>query len=416
MNRILLFPKNFFWGASTAAHQVEGGNFNNDWWEFEQKGKIKDGSSAKIACDHYHLFEKDFALAKNLGHNAHRLSIEWSRIQPTPNTWDKKEVAHYRQVLRSLKKHKLASFVTLHHFTNPLWFSRIGGWANPESPKIFARYVQFCAKNFSDLVDFWLTINEPQAIISCGFIWGIFPPEKRNLLVAIKVAQNLAKAHCLTYQVIHKIQSNANVSFTTLQQFFEPSRRWFLPEVWFVKIADFLQNKWFLNKIKNHLDFIGLDYYHYARFHFKLQPFFFDYAPEELEKSDFGWAIYPKGIYEVLSDLKKYNLPIYIMENGIADRDDHLRPSFILRYLKWVHKAIQEGVDIRSYLHWTLMDNFEWNQGISMRFGLCETNFETLKRTPRRSAKMYKEIILANGITEKIVRKYKPELLREIFE
>lgn len=415
MNKILVFPKGFLWGASTAAHQVEGGNFNNDWWEFEKRGKIKDGSSAKIACDHYHLFEKDFALAQNLGHNAHRLSLEWSRLQPTPNSWSRKETQHYRKVLKSLKKHKLISFITLHHFTNPLWFSKIGGWENPKSPEIFARYVQFCAKNFSDLVDFWLTINEPQVIISCGFIQGTFPPEKRNPFSAIKVAQNLTEAHRLAYQRIHKIQRKTNVSFTTLQQLFEPSRKWFLPEVWIVKIADFLQNKWFLSQVKNHLDFIGLDYYHYAQLKFKPTPFFFDYTPEELEKSDFGWVIYPKGIYEALLDLKKYNLPIYIMENGVADRDDHLRPSFILHYLKWVHKAIQEGVDVRSYLHWTLMDNFEWNQGISMRFGLCQTNFETLSRIPRKSAKMYKEICLANAITENIVKKYQPKLLKEIF-
>jgi len=424
---MLLFPKGFLWGASTAAHQVEGGNFNNDWWKFEQEGKInkfvasaiKDGSSAKIACNHYHLFDKDFALAQKLGHNSHRLSIEWSRIQPKPNSWDKNEVEHYRQVLKSLKKHKLTSFITLHHFTNPLWFSKIGGWENPKSPEIFARYVKFCVQNFGDSVNFWLTINEPQVIISNGYIHGLFPPEKRNPLLAIKVARNLVKAHSLAYQEIHKVQKKTNVSFTTLQMFIEPSRKWFLPEILVTKTINFFQNQWFLNQTKNHLDFIGLDYYHYAKLQFNptsVKTLFFDFIPEKLEKSDFGWVIYPKGIYEVLLELKKYNLPIYVMENGVADKDDHLRPSFILRYLKWVHQAIQEGVDIRSYLHWTLMDNFEWAEGISMRFGLCQPNFKTLARIPRKSAKMYKEIILANGITEEIVKKYKSELLKEIFK
>ncbi|MFZ5366347.1 MAG: glycoside hydrolase family 1 protein [Patescibacteria group bacterium] len=418
INKVLLFPKGFLWGASTASHQVEGGNFNNDWWEFEQKGKIKDGSSAKIACDHYHLFEKDFSLAQKLGHNAHRLSLEWSRIQPQPHVWDEQETEHYRQVLLSLKKHKLTSFVTLHHFTNPLWFAKIGGWENPKSPEIFARYVKFCVQNFSDLVDFWLTINEPQVVAEGGFIRGYFPPEKHNVFPAVKVAKNLMKAHRLAYQEIHKIKPKAKVSFTTLQNLFEPARGWFLPEILATKIADYLQNHWFLHQAKNYLDFIGLDYYHYTKLRFNstsFNTFFFDLAQEGAEKSDFGWVIYPKGIYKVLLDLKKYKLPIYIMENGVADRDDHLRPSFILRCLRWVHRAIQEGADVRSYLHWTLMDNFEWAQGLSMRFGLCQTNYETLKRTPRKSAKMYKEIILANGITEKIVKKYEPELLREIF-
>lgn len=408
MKASLVFPKGFFWGAATAAHQVEGGNFKNDWWEFEQRGKIRDGSSARIACDHYHLFEKDFALAESLGHNAHRLSLEWSRIQPKVNVWDKKEVTHYRQVLLSLKKHKLISFVTLHHFTNPLWFAKMGGWENPKSPEIFRQYVQFCTHNFSDLIDFWLTINEPSVYLYFGYLLGKRPPEKKNLLLAIKVAHNLMKAHHLAYQEIHKYQKQARVSFACDQHLYEPAKNRFSPEILITKIADYFNNEWYLKKAEGCLDFIGVNYYFYTKLNFSLlrpKTFF-------LKLQEGG----PEGIYKFLLRLKKISLPIYITENGTHDPDDRQRPAFILRNLKWIHQAIQEGADVRGYLHWTFMDNFEWDGGLFYKMGLCQTNFKTLRRMPRKSAKMYKEIIEANGITKKIVRKYQPKLSEEIFQ
>ena len=412
MNKALIFPKGFLWGSSTSAYQVEGGNFNCDWWQFEQKGKIKDGSSSRLACNHYHLFEKDLILAQKLGHNGHRFSLEWSRIQPMPGTWDPKEVNHYQKVLGSLKRLHFTTFLTLQHFTLPLWFAKMGGWENPQSPKIFANYVKFCAENFGKMVDFWLTINEPQVVIANGYVQGNFPPEKRNPLLAIKAANNLMGAHRQAYREIHSVSKGAMVSFTTLQNLLSPSRAWFIPEIMATKFFSYIQNDWFLNQAGNCLDFIGLDFYHTSKVRCNLFP---EFVQEGREVSDLGWVICPKAIYEILKNLSQRNLPLYITENGIADADDDQRPSFILRYLTWVWKALQEGIDVRSYLHWTLMDNFEWCEGISAKFGLCQTNYESLERVPRKSAKMFKEIIEANGITESIVKKYEPNLRKEIF-
>lgn len=401
MKRKLIFPKDFLWGASTAAHQVEGGNFNNDWWEFEQKDKIKDGSSSRITCDHYHLFEKDFALGESLGHNAHRLSLEWSRIQSQPDVWDPKEVEHYKQVLLSLRKHKLTSFITLHHFTNPLWFAKIGGWENPKSPEIFTKYVHFCVKNFGDLVDFWLTINEPQVIVGFGYLQGKYSPGKHNPLLAFKVAQNLMKGHRAAYKEIHRQQKNAKVSFAYPQNFVEIKNKFYLPALLAKSIYTFVHDYWFLQQARDYLDFIGLNYYHSVKIGFDL-----------FHPTDAG----PKGIFKVLVDLKKERLPIYITENGIVDATDFQRPRFLLEHLYWIWRAIKERIDVRSYLYWSFIDNFEWVEGTSIRMGLCQTNYKTLVRTPRRSARMFKEIIEANGITEKIVRKYQPQLLKEIFQ
>lgn len=376
------FSTSFLFGASTAAHQVEGGNFNNDWWEFEQKGKIRDGSSSRVACDHYHLFDSDFALAKSLGHTTHRLSLEWSRIEPSQGVFSKKETAHYRQVLQSLKKHRLTSFVTLQHFTIPLWFAKKGGWTNSESPQIFEKYVRFCAENFGDLVDFWLTVNEPQALVLNGYLTGVFPPEKRNPLLAFKVAQNLMQAHNLAYETIHRQIKSAKVSFTTVHNYFQPNFLMRFPD-------------WFLNRAKNHLDFIGLDYYHHYRF---TLPREWAVYPERTRRA-FSWgggilAELPQesGLLPLLRHLKKHSLPIYITENGTADTD-RARVKLIKNILREVLKAINEGVDVRGYLHWTFMDNFEWYQGKSIRMGLCETDYHTLKRVPRPSARVFRRII-----------------------
>lgn len=405
------FPSSFLFGASTAAHQVEGGNFNNDWWQFEQQGKIRDGSSARVACDHYRLFDQDFAMAKSLGHTAHRLSLEWSRLESKPGKFSQKETAHYLEVLKSLKKHRLTSFVTLQHFTLPLWFSRQGGWTNPDSPAIFSRYASYCATNFSHLIDFWLTVNEPQALIVEGYLRGRFPPERRNPLLALKAAKNIMRAHNMAYREIHRHLKTAKISFTTIHNYFEPKL--------LMEFSD-----WFLDQAKGHLDFIGLDYYH----HYRLQlvpPRRRAFAhlrgvrglsPQRVKELPLPWRqkllTSPRewvntfsrgggwltelpqetGILPLLHHLKHYRLPIFITENGAFD-SDQARAKLIKKILREILKALAESIDIRGYLHWTLMDNFEWFHGKSVRMGLCETDYTTLERTPRPSARIFRQII-----------------------
>lgn len=402
----LKFPENFLWGAATSAHQVEGGNVNNDWWRWEQLGKIKDGSVSGKACDHYHLFEDDFKMARELGHNVHRLSIEWSRIEPSPGKWNLKEIDHYRKVLNSLKENNMKTMVTLHHFTNPLWFADLGGWENKDSAFYFSRFAEFIAKELGDKIDFWITINEPGVYISKGYLEGDWSPERRyNIFAARQVMNNMIKAHRDAYQKIHQALKEKNfdvqVGIAKQNAYYEPCQKYNPFDVMFVSALRYFGNFLLLNKIKKELDFIGLNYY----FHYKLRlnllkikSGLVEVKNDNKEMSDFNWEIYPRGIYKVLKELKKYNKPIFITENGVADKNDVYRKKFILEHLKEIHRAIRNNVDVRGYFHWSLLDNFEWKEGFEMRFGLVEVDFKSYERRIRKSAKIFAEVCKNNSL------------------
>ncbi len=393
------FPKKFYWGAGTSAHQVEGGNVN-DWSEWE-KGNAQDLASqarnrwqewqqeqfpemsqsrnyiSGRACDHYHRFEEDFDIAKKLNHNAHRLSIEWSRIEPKEGKIDQKEIEHYRKVLAALRKRGLEPFVTLYHWPLPNWLAKKDGSLCPEFPKYFDRYVKIIGENLFDYVNFWITINEPNIYSFNSFFRGVWPPQKKGIFKYLKVINNLAKAHKLAYASLKLVDLGCQVGIAKHNVYFES-----------FPLANFFWNNHFLRKIRKYQDFIGLNYY----FHHRL--------PKNRNESvtDMGWEIYPEGIYHVLKDLKKYNKPIYITENGIADRDDEKRIKFIRDHLTWIHKAIEERVDVRGYIYWGLTDFFEWDKGYWPKFGLVEIDFKTFKRKIRPSAFEYAKICKENRL------------------
>ena len=365
------FPNNFLWGAATSAHQVEGGNVN-DWSEWKK-------GDAGRTCDHYHRFEQDFDLAKSLGHNAHHFSIEWSRIEPKEGKINQNEIEHYRQVLTALGQRGLEPMVTLWHFTLPTWLAKKGGWLNPKAPYYFDRYVKIIAENLFNEVKFWITINEPDVYASRCFLAGVWPPQKRSVFKYFKVLKNLARAHQLAYQSLHLIDLDCQVGISKNNIYFEN-----------IPLADYLWNKYFLNRIKREQDFIGLNYY----FHCHL------FGNENRAVSDLGREIYPEGIYHVLKGLKKYNQPIYITENGLADKDDAKREKFIKEHLAWVLRAIQEKIDVRGYFHWSLLDNFEWDKGFWPRFGLIEVDYQTMARKIRPSAFEYEKICRENKLDQ----------------
>lgn len=389
------FPKSFYWGASTSAHQVEGGNFN-DWTKWEKKSSKSKVQKAKLkswpsyilesypsplqsnnyisgrACDHYHRFEEDFEIAKSLNHNAHRFSIEWSRIEPKEGKFNQEKIEHYRKVIKALRERKLKPFVTLYHWTLPIWLAEKGGWLNPKTPYYFDRYVKIISENLFNEVDFWITINEPVIYTNASFLKGDWPPQHRSLLKYFKALNNLAKAHRLAYKSLHLIDLNCQVGIAKNNIYFKN-----------VFLANYFWNKYFLNKIKEEQDFIGLNYYLHHRF----------FKEKKLLVSDLGWDFYPQGIYYLLKDLKKYKKPIYITENGLADIKDTKRIRFIKDHLKYIHQAIQEGVDVRGYFYWSLLDNFEWDKGFWPRFGLAEVDYKTLERRIRPSAFEYAKII-----------------------
>ncbi len=389
-----MFPKSFFWGTATSSHQIEGDNKNNDWWEAEQKGLVPH-KSAKV-CDSYKRYEEDFDLAKTMANNAHRFSIEWSRVEPEEGKFNEEAIGHYRKILQALHARGLEPFVTLHHFTNPIWFARKGGWTNKKAPEYFERYVNFVASRLGSGIHYWATINEPIIAIRQGYLRGIWPPfHKGDFLGFFRVLENMAEAHKRAYRVLHQINNSPQVGIAQSVNYFEAEGGALkLFNGLLVWIFRYLKNEWFLDKIKNHQDFIGLNYYN----HYKVSLVKGKYQDGK-ERSDFGWEIYPKGIYHVAKEAyARYKKPIYITENGISDADDDQRPDFLKEHLFWLHKAIEDGADVRGYFHWSLLDNFEWAEGFTQRFGLAEVDFETFERKLRPSGRLYGEICKNNKI------------------
>jgi len=386
---VLKFPDNFLWGSATSAYQVEGGNKFSDWEVTPPKGGH---GSAGIACGHYNRFEQDFDLLKELNQNVHRLSIEWARIEPRQGEFDKTEIEHYRRVLMALKQRGIKTMVTLHHFTLPQWLAEINGFANKKSIEYFTRYAAKVFGEYKDLVDFWTTINEPMVFAGQGYLSQLWLPQKRNIFLYIRVVNNLIRAHKGAYRLLKTFgKDKVLIGIVKNNTYFEPYKN--LLDRFVARFLDQWQNRYFLNKIKNQTDFIGLNFY----MHFKIQ-FPFKIKNENKKVSDMGWELYPEGIYYLLKDLQKYKKPIYITENGLADTEDKNREWYIAEVLKNVHKAIQEGVDVRGYFYWSLMDNFEWADGFGPRFGLVEIDYSTLERKPRSSAYFYSEICKNNQI------------------
>lgn len=379
------FPLGFFWGAATASHQVEGGNVN-DWSQWEKKNaeRLSHGSGFPIsnhisgkAANHYELYEQDLDLAKSLNHNSFRFSIEWSRIESSKGQFNEKEINHYRDIVEACQKRGIEPFVTLWHWTHPIWFRDEGGWENPLSVRYYLNYIQKIVTSLPN-VKYWITLNEPGVYINKAYRQGDWPPQKRGLLRYLKITNTFIKAHQQAYQIIKLINQESQVGVANHLTYFEG----FKP---LVKPASWWANDHFIKKIKNHQDFIGLNYYFHVRLISKNKGKRF---------SDMGWELFPEGLYKVLIHLKKYNKPIIITEHGLADAKDQDRAWYIEESLKWAQKAISDGVDLRGYLHWSLLDNFEWCDGFWPRFGLIEVDYiNNFKRTVRPSAHHYSSLI-----------------------
>jgi beta-glucosidase len=402
------FPQNFLWGAATSAHQVEGQNIYNDWWQAEQEHRLKEASLS--ACKHYELYAEDFTIAQQLNHNCHRFSIEWSRIEPQEGNFQVSEIEHYRKIIADLKSKGMEPIVTLHHFTNPAWFSQKGGWANFRLQKYFLRFVDRIVRELADQVKFWITINEPLVYSSHAYLLGVWPPQEHSLFKTAKVTLNLAKAHIKAYQIIHEIYRQKSldcplVSIAANLQAFEicqPTLK--------NKLAVYLRNKfynfYFIDELlrKKTLDYIGINYYgrnladvgDWRINHLLLQTCPYNHHP--LPKNSLGWDIYPQGLYKLLVAMKKYNLPIFITENGICTEDDDLRWDYIRQHLEELHRAIRQGVKVIGYIYWSLIDNFEWAEGFGPHFGLVQVDYQNYKRTIRASARKLAEVTRSGEI------------------
>jgi beta-glucosidase len=393
------FPQNFLWGAATSAYQVEGNNVHSDWWEWEKRIGLKETSGE--ACRHYQLYEQDFTQARELGHNAHRFSIEWSRIEPAQGNFSETELEHYLNVVLSLKRLGLEPIVTLHHFTNPYWLAKTGGWLNKKAIDYFLRFTEKVVCRLCEHVRFWVTINEPLVYIYFSYILGDWPPQEKSFFKAKEVFSNLIKAHTEAYRIIQRIYAERKINrplvglAKNLQAFVKGNNS--LRN----RFAVYLRNAYFnfhiIERLKrtNTLDFIGINYYTRMLVDAKswgLRGLLLDKkedAASDVKKNSLGWDVYPQGLYDLLLSFQRFKLPLLILENGICTDDDNLRWDFIRQHLQKIRLAMEKGVNILGYIYWSLLDNYEWDKGFSHRFGLIEVDYKTYARRPRESAKKF---------------------------
>jgi beta-glucosidase len=391
---------------------VEGDNWWNDWWEDEQTGRLPYMSGE--ACRHYQLYAQDFDLAHAWGHNAHRFSIEWSRIEPSEGQWSAEAIAHYRAVIHALRARGLEPVMTLHHFTNPSWFARRGGWLRSDSPQLFARYVTYVAEYLGTEVQYWLTINEPTVYVLKGYIEGEWPPGVKSAWCkAIRVFRNLARAHTAAYRALHRRRQDIMVGFAHSTPLIVPCNPARKRDRLAAALRELLWNRAFFWLIRqpgwragSNLDFIGLNYY--TRTIIRSTgwrpgavvgrvcrlPHHSDRGPI----STTGWEVYPPGLRVVLERFARFHLPLIITENGIATDDEVLRRQFIMQHLGSLAGALEAGVNVLGYFYWTLMDNFEWTLGTNAHFGLAAVDVHTQQRQPRPCVKDFERVCRENRL------------------
>jgi len=416
--------KDFLWGSATSSHQVEGYCTNNNWYKFESavdeqgKPRILNGQKAGIASDHWNHYEEDIRLMKALSLNAYRFSVEWSKIEPEQGKFDEKALDHYEQVVGELLANGIEPMITLHHFTDPLWFEAQGAFLQENSPEIFASFVEKVIVRLGPKVKLWCTINEPSVYSLQGYFKTHFPPAVKDPQNVGRVFLNLLLAHTAAYQCIKKLQPQAQVGLVAALVIYDSPNWWNLLDVMLARSFNRSMNASHLaylvhgffsfslpgtarvsytNDIKDAFDFVGLNYY--TRF-FQKFTLSGDGRSREVTKArpekltDMRWEIYPEGLYRCLKFITGYTAkPIYITENGIADDSDTKRAGFIEDHLNVLNKAVADGMNIRGYFYWSLLDNFEWAWGFERRFGLYHVDYATQKRTLREGSKKYPEMI-----------------------
>jgi beta-glucosidase len=432
------FPRGFLWGCATAAHQVEGNNTNNNWWKWEQDGHTN--GKAGLACDWWGgRWKEDFDRAAESGQNTHRLSVEWSRIQPTPDRWDEDALERYRAMLRGLKERGMTPMVTLHHFTDPLWLGEIGGWETEVVVPLFEKYVRKTVEALKEYCTLWCTINEPNVYTLIGYVAGEFPPGKHDLRLSLTVQANMARAHAAAYRAIHAVQTEARVGYALHFRPMVPARPWFpldrlernihfqainmaFPSAVSDGVMRSPAGSLRLPEVKGTQDYFGLNYYSQDTVAFDLgrpaELFGRRYFPEGSDLADARMnANTPEGFFDAFKwVVKTYpNLPILVTENGIEDVSDRIRPRYTAQHIHQMWRAVNFNWPVKGYFHWSLVDNFEWERGWTQRFGLWALDVETQKRTKRPSADLYAEICKENGLSSEMVKKYCPEVFEKMF-
>ena len=408
-------------GAATAATQIEGGDENNNWARFAREGKVYDKTSPIRACDHYNRFREDIDLMAEMGIEIYRFGIEWSRIEPAEGAFDPEALAHYREEIEYMTAKGIRPMLTLHHFTNPLWFEDMGGFMGKRSVDIFMRFAERVIDALGDLVEDYITINEPNVYATNSLFWGNWPPEKKSLSALVKCFSNMTACHIKAYEMIHRKRremgkDTTRVSFANHLRVFEPKDKdnpWHKfcarASEWLFQGAitkAMMTGKCTFPVMKRegvtpgrYYDFIGINYYSRSTV-----TGFADGVREGSDINDLGWEIYHEGLIELAKRLDgEYHAPVYVTENGTCDNNDSFRPLFVYDQLKLISKTENP---IERYYHWSFMDNFEWREGESARFGLVRVDYETQTRTVNNSGKLYADIIKNRGVTDEAYEKY----------
>lgn len=418
------FPTDFLWGTASAAHQVEGGNTNNDWWAWEQAGHTQ--SPSGLACNWWDLSTAlaDLDRAAELNTNAHRLSLEWSRIEPEPSVFDEDAIAQYRALLEGMHSRGIQPMVTLHHFTNPRWLVEKGDFQSDVVVDYFQRYTKKVVEKLGDLIPHWITFNEPIVYFYLRHMAKQFPPPQDGAgwAAGLRGLRYMLAAHAAAYETIKAQYPHTQVG---VAKQFRPFEAWpngnALDRWWARRISWLFNDVWMqamhtgwlgwplgrgrIRGLAGTFDFVGINYYtrNFVRFP-KLET---NQWPEGTPLSDDAYGeIYPRGIYWSIQQALSYKKPIFITENGLPDSRDKNRSAFIITHLHQIWHAISFNYPVMGYYHWSLTDNFEWERGWSQRFGLYELNPETQERTLRDSGRLYGEIAHARAITTPMIERY----------
>ncbi len=407
------FPPNFFWGASTASHQVEGGT-HNQWTEWELMNAKELARTAHQRLDwlpgwrdvkplaenpenyvsgrgveHYKRYREDFDIAKSLNLNSLRFGIEWSRLEPEEGIWDEKEVEHYRTYIAELRARGIEPFLNIWHWTVPVWFEQKGGFTKKRNLKYFWRFVQKVADEYVEDLSYVITLNEPNVYTAFSHSSGQWPPQNKSKLVTLTVYMNLVRAHKRAYKILKAKKPSLMIGLASQLANIQAKRPHNVWDGLTTKIMRYAWNWWFLNRVRKYQDFVGFNYYFtdYYR-HFKRDN-------PRVPVNDLGWYMEPEGLYPILLRVwAHYKKPIIVTENGVADAEDQFRQWWLEETVVAMEKALSEGVQIRGYFHWSLLDNFEWAYGWWPKFGLVEVDREHgMKRSVRKSAKWYAKYI-----------------------
>ena len=405
------FPANFAWGVATSAFQLEGSP-HADWATWDAVLRAHPD-----VPNHYALYREDLKLLKELGVNAYRFSLEWSRIQPREDTWDEDAIARYQEIVDILLGYGIEPMATLHHFTHPRWFLERYPWHRDACRGKYLRFVEAMATKIRG-VRSWITFNEPYVILLGGYLEGCMPPGLRDPKRSLQALRNIFICHGKAYDIIHAKVPHARVSVAHNMSVFSPWKRWnpldrlltrTAKHFYNTSIIDAFRTGTFVIKfpysrpveievpIKGKLDFFGVNYY--TRIHLRFNPF--RKMGVELRHLDIegtgltnvGWEVHPRGLAKVLRSASRLGVPLIITENGIATHDTERKTAYLKNHVDVIEQCLRDGLDVQGYYYWTLIDNYEWLQGLDSRFGLYQVDFETLARTPTQAAAYYAYLI-----------------------